>query len=150
MSYELTVVRLLAASPEEVWDAYTDPEQMKAWFTILDDPMIVEIEGEVRVGGELRVRWGFSPDQLFWENQTFSVLDRPGRIVSRSTGGDPSGGSLTTDVEITFAEKGGKTLMTVNQSGFPDEATRDFFATTAWIGFFDRIEAYLTRRALRT
>ena len=36
--------------------------------------------------------------------------------------------------------------MTIVQTGFEDEASRDFFATTAWEGFFDRLSAYLASR----
>ena len=35
--------------------------------------------------------------------------------------------------------------MTVVQTGFPTPEVRDFFETMAWVGAFDRIEAYLTR-----
>jgi uncharacterized protein YndB with AHSA1/START domain len=56
--------------------------------------------------------------------------------------------TLETHVEITFAEQDGKTLMTVIQTGFPDEETRDFFASMAWIGAFDRLEAYLGTRTV--
>ena len=43
--------------------------------------------------------------------------------------------------------KDGETLMTIVQQGFPTAAERDFFADTAWIGFFDRLEAYFTARS---
>jgi uncharacterized protein YndB with AHSA1/START domain len=36
VSYELEVERVIAATPEEVFDAYTDPEAHKIWFQILD------------------------------------------------------------------------------------------------------------------
>jgi uncharacterized protein YndB with AHSA1/START domain len=83
---------------------------------------------------------------MFHETQTFEVVDRPHRLVSRSTGSDSEGHSLETHVEVTFQDEGGKTLMTIAQTGFPDETTRDFFARTAWEGFFDRISAYLATR----
>jgi uncharacterized protein YndB with AHSA1/START domain len=35
---ELRVERLLPASPEDVFDAYTDSEKQKVWFSILDEP----------------------------------------------------------------------------------------------------------------
>ena len=37
--------------------------------------------------------------------------------------------------------------MTIVQQGFPTAAERDFFEGTAWIGFFDRLEAYFTARS---
>jgi hypothetical protein len=63
--------------------------------------------------------------------------------VSRSSGSSPDGTSIDTDIEVTFRDEGGKTLMTIVQGGFPDKESRDFFANTAWVGFFDRLVAYL-------
>ena len=146
MSHELRAERLIDATPEEVFDAYTDPEQMKGWFTILDPGMIVENEVDLRVGGTWVSAWGFSREEMFRETQVFEVVDRPRRLVSRSSGSSPDGQSQDTRVEITFHDEGGKTLMTIVQTGFEDEGSRDFFATTAWEGFFDRISAYLAAR----
>ena len=146
MSYELRAERLIDATPEEVFDAYTDPEAQQVWFTIQDPEMIVENTVDLRVGGEWVSAWGFSPDEMFRETNVFSVVDRPHRLVSRSIGSTPDGQSVETNVEITFAAQDGKTLMTVIQSGFPDEGMRDFFQDTGWQGAFDRIEAYFAAR----
>jgi hypothetical protein len=51
-----------------------------------------------------------------------------------------------TDVDVSFEAHGDGTLMTVVQSGFPTVETRDFFTRYAWVGAFDRIQAYLERR----
>ncbi|MHA6669367.1 SRPBCC family protein [Homoserinimonas sp. A447] len=143
---ELRMTRLLPATPEDVFDAYTDAEKQRIWFSILDEePGVVEIEVDLRVGGKQTAVWGPNRDELFHETQVFKVIDRPHRLVTTSTGGDPSGGEMSTEVEVTFEEKDGGTLVTVVQSGFPDVQTRDFFQTMAWVGAFDRIEAYLTR-----
>ena len=150
MTYELRVERLIAATPEEVFEAYTNPEAMKIWFQLLGEPMIVENEVDLRVGGKWVSAWGFTPDQLFRETNVFEVVDRPHRLVSTSTGSTPDGMTLDTDVEVTFQEQDGKTLMTVVQRGFPDEDMRDFFATQAWIGAFDRLEAYFATRSVRS
>lgn len=149
MSYELRVERLIDASPEEVFDAYTDPEAQKIWYTILDEGMIVENDVDLRVGGKWVSAWGLTPDEMFRETNTFEVVDRPHRLVSKSSGSSPDGSTLDTHVEVTFREEGGKTLMTVIQSGFPNEETRDFFADTAWNGAFDRINAYFAAKAAR-
>ncbi|MGH8872085.1 MAG: SRPBCC family protein [Acidimicrobiia bacterium] len=148
MSYELRVERLIDATPEEVFDAYTDPEAQKIWFTILDEGMIVENQVDLRVGGEWVSAWGFSPDQMFRETQVFQVVDRPHRLVTKSSGSSPEGDRMVTDIEITFRDEGGKTLMTVVQTGFPSEETRDFFANTAWIGLFERISAYFAAKTM--
>ena len=111
-----------------MFDAYTDPEAQKIWYSVMDQGMIVENEVDLRVGGKWVSAWGFSPDEMFRETNVFEVIDRPHRLVSRSTGSSPDGQSMDTHVEITFRDEGGKTMMTVVQTGFPNEEMRDFFA----------------------
>jgi len=145
-THDLRMTRLIPATPDEVFDAYTDAEKQKVWFSLLsDEPGIVEIDVDLRVGGIQHAKWGPSADQLFWEDQTFLEIDRPRRLVTSSTGGTPDGQTMTTRIEIDFEESDGGTLMTVVQSGFPSEEMRDFFTTYAWVGAFDRITAYFDR-----
>ena len=144
MTLDMRVTRLLPASPEQVFDAYTDAEKQKIWYTILDEqPGIVEIEVDLRVGGQQTAVWGPDRDTLFRETQTFVVIDRPHRLVTESTGSSPDGMTMSTHVEVTFEAVEGGTLLSVVQSGFPAVEIRDFFATQVWNGALDRIEAYL-------
>ncbi|MFK4041361.1 SRPBCC domain-containing protein [Nonomuraea wenchangensis] len=143
---QLRLSRVLPATPEEVFDAYTDAEKQKIWFSILDEtPGFVEIEVDLRVGGRQTAVWGPDADTLFRETQTFLVIDRPHRLVTESTGVSPDGMTMTTTVEVTFAEHDGGTLLTVVQSGFPAAEMRDFFVREVWAGALDRIETYLRR-----
>ena len=142
----LRTERRLPATPEEVFDAYTDAEKQKVWFTILDEtPGIVEIEVDLRVGGRQTAVWGPDRDTLFREVQTFLVVDRPHRLVTESTGSGPDGQTMTTRIEVTFTACEEGTLMSVEQTGFPTPELRDFFTGEVWAGAFDRIEAYLRR-----
>jgi uncharacterized protein YndB with AHSA1/START domain len=146
MTLDMRVTRLLPAPPEQVFDAYTDAEKQKVWYTILDnEPGIVEIEVDLRVGGQQTAVWGPDRETLFRETQTFLEIDRPHRLVTESTGSGPDGTTMTTHIEITFEEAEGGTLMTVQQSGFPVPEVRDFFVTEVWTGALDRIEEFLKR-----
>jgi uncharacterized protein YndB with AHSA1/START domain len=142
---DLRLSRVLPATPDEVFDAYTDAEKQKIWFSILDDePGHVEIEVDLRVGGIQTAAWGPDENTLFRETQTFLVIDRPRRLVTESTGSTPDGQTMTTQIEVTFEPHGeGETLMTVFQSGFPVPEIRDFFVVESWPGAFDRMSAYL-------
>ncbi|RZS63637.1 uncharacterized protein YndB with AHSA1/START domain [Agromyces ramosus] len=142
----LRLTRELPATPEEVFDAYTDAEKQKIWFSILDEePGVVEIEVDLRVGGKQVAVWGPNRDTLFREEQTFVEIDRPHRLVTESTGSDPSGQTMSTHVVVTFEPSDVGTLVTVEQTGFPTPEVRDFFSTMVWVGALDRIEAFLTR-----
>ncbi|RAK31480.1 uncharacterized protein YndB with AHSA1/START domain [Actinoplanes lutulentus] len=146
MTLDMRMTRQLPATPEEVFDAYTDAEKQKIWFSILDEePGIVEIEVDLRIGGTQTAVWGPSPDALFREVQTFIEIDRPHRLVTDSTGSSPDGMTMTTRIEITFEANDAGTLMTVVQSGFPVPEIRDFFTAEVWAGALNRIEAYLVR-----
>ena len=144
---EMRMTRLIPASPEAVFDAYTDAEKQKIWFSILDErPGIVEISTDLRVGGVQTEVWGPDDETLFRETQTFLEIERPHRLVTESTGSSPDGTTMTTRIEITFTAQGSGTLVSVVQSGFPVPEVRDFFQTEVWIGAFDRIEAFVTRQ----
>ena len=147
MSHEVKVERVLPGTPEEVFDAYVTPAAQEQWFTIFDPEMKVHNEVDLRVGGSWKSEWGFTADAMFRETQVFEVIERPHRLVTSSRGSDPEGNVLDTRVEITFQAVPGGTLMSIHQSGFRSVEERDFFADTAWVGFFDRIQAYLARRA---
>ena len=143
---ELRVQRMLQASPEKVFDAYTDPEKQRIWFTILDQrPGIVEITTDLRVGGQQIAVWGPDEQSVIREVQTFLEIDRPHRLVTESTGTSPDGMTMTTQITITFEARGDATLMSVVQSGFPVPEIRDFFVGEVWVGALDRIEAFLRR-----
>jgi uncharacterized protein YndB with AHSA1/START domain len=143
---ELRTSRVLPATPDEVFDAYTDAEKQKIWFAILDtEPGIVEIEVDLRVGGQQTAVWGPSRDELFRETQTFLEIDRPHRLVTDSVGSTPDGATMATRIVVTFEAVDGGTLMSVVQTGFPTPEVRDFFAEHVMVGAFARIEAYLTR-----
>jgi len=119
-SLELRITRQLPASPEDVFDAYTGADKQKIWFSILDEePGIVEIEVDLRVGGTQTATWGRSPN----------------------------GQTMTTRIEITFEPRDGGTLMTVIQSGFPRVEIRDFFTQEVWAGALARIEAFLVAQS---
>ena len=131
-----------------MFDAYTDAEKQKIWFSILDEnPGIVEIEVDLRVGGTQTAVWGPGPDTLFRETQTFLVIDRPHRLVTESTGSTP--GRRDDDHARRGHLRGGRRRDAGDGRAerVPGPEIRDFFATEVWVGAFDRIEAYLRRRA---
>lgn len=143
----LRMSRVIRASPPDVFDAYTDADKQKVWFTILDErPGIVEITVDLRVGGIQTAVWGPDEENLIREVQTFLVIDRPHRLVTESFGTSPDGMTMTTQIELTFEPHGnGDTLVTVVQSGFPVPEIRDFFEAEVWNGALLRIATFVER-----
>lgn len=149
---ELRLVRELAAAPADVFDAYTDPDSQRVWLSALG-PEAGEVETSVdlRVGGVWEAKFRPNPDVTVHDVQTYLEVDRPRRLVTRLVAESTMNGrpmpTLTSDIVVEFAPSDMGTTVTVHQSGFPSAQVRDFFATVAWQGGFDRLEAHLAGRS---
>jgi uncharacterized protein YndB with AHSA1/START domain len=142
VSHVLRFERVFDATPEEVFDAFTDTEGLEEMYGLDDPGWIVESEGDVRVGGAWGVAYGPSRSELYRQTHEFRIVDRPRRLVFVSTETAPDGSSFDVDVEITFEEKSGKTRMVMVQKGFPSSEMRDLHE----VGLphaFERVERFI-------
>lgn len=147
----LVVERTLKASPERVFDAFTDPEQLKKWwwpnrFTC------PAAEVDLRVGGRYRLamEWpGLIPAEAQFSHSMdgeYHEIDRPHRLVmSGRAVNDEQGELFATLIEVTFEASEGGTALTVRQSYFepmpPAEAMAG--AEQGWSEQLDKLERLL-------
>ena len=119
MTHDLRVERAYDAAPEVVFDAFTDPRAQ--WEMYADEPdWIVRSECDLRVGWRWTIEFGPPDGPPSRETCAFEVVDRPRRLVFRSTMVLPDGSSVDTRTHVTFtATAGGQTRLTVVQTGFP-------------------------------
>src|ERR671922_3074355 len=125
MSDVVEVARLIDATPEEVFDAFTNPDGQEALYGQDDPDWVVRSQCDLRVGGAWTVDFGPSPRELYRHRHVFQVIDRPRRLVMASTETRLDGSSFHTRLEFTFEDRDGKTLMTMAQRGFPTVELRD-------------------------
>ena len=144
MSYELRLERLFDATPEEVFDAFTDPEAQRQWYQDREG-WKVEPRGELRAGGRWEVAFGPPNEVPYREENRFSEVVRPHRLAYLSTFHMPDGRSFDTTLVVTFEAKQGKTLLTIVQSGFESARDRDDHQG-GWPGFIDRLERVVAAR----
>jgi uncharacterized protein YndB with AHSA1/START domain len=116
------IVRVVAAPPEEVFDAWTDPRSLAVWMA----PGSVRgsvVEAEAKVGGRFRIVMQ-GPDCDHEHTGEYLVVERPRRLVftwvSESTRGRPT----TVSVELR-ARGRDETELTLVHEGLPDEAVPD-------------------------
>src|SRR2546423_6911758 len=102
MSLDVAVARLIDASPEEVFDAFTDPEGQQAFYGQDDPGWIVESQCDLHVGGEWIVEFGPSSRELYRHRHVFELIERPHRLVLASTEVRVDGSSFHTKLEFTF------------------------------------------------
>jgi uncharacterized protein YndB with AHSA1/START domain len=125
MSHDVTVARLIDASPEEVFDAFTNPDGQEAFYGQDDPGWIVRSQCDMRVGGAWTVDFGPSPRELYRHRHVFEVIDRPGRLLTSTTETRLDGSTLRFETEFTFQARGRKTLMTMTQRGLPTAQLRE-------------------------
>jgi uncharacterized protein YndB with AHSA1/START domain len=140
MSYELRLEHTYDAPPEDVFDTFVDPEAQGWLHGAAQDGWIVHsTETDVRVGGSSTCVMGREGEPPDTERRFYTVVDRPNRLKFRyvmelgdSTLTAEAGltaQTVETDMTITFEPRdGGKTLVTLVETGFDDEAMRDGFA----------------------
>jgi uncharacterized protein YndB with AHSA1/START domain len=157
---EFVISHTFEAPRERVWNAWTDPDQMKQWWgprgsTILDCKI------DLRVGGTCHYRMQYN-DQSMWGKFVYREIVRPERLVFVSSFSDEKGGvtrhplSPTWPLEmlstLTLAESAGNTTLTI--AWFPlsptEEERKTFEAghgsmQQGWTGTLDQLTDYVER-----
>jgi uncharacterized protein YndB with AHSA1/START domain len=145
VSYDLRLERVLDAPPEVVFDAFVDPVAQHDLYADAPD-WVVESECELRVGGLWTIAFGPPGRKPARETNVFEEIERPRRLVYRSTMALPSGSTFDTRMHVTFEPVGGKTRMTIVQRGFPTADVRDEFSS-GWGSILDALGRVTTALA---
>ena len=135
----VALTRTIAASPEQVFRAWTDPEQMMKW-ACPDPGAELEIASEVRPGGAFRIRMNM-PDGVHTAVGEYREVDRPNRVVY-TWDWEEEGARMGVDTVITVdfvAVEGGTEVRLVHE-GFPAPEHRDGHSA-GWGLCFDRFVA---------
>jgi uncharacterized protein YndB with AHSA1/START domain len=142
VSLDLRFERLIAAPPERVFDAFTDPAGQREFYGTDAPDWVVDSRCDLRVGGVWSVSFGPSRDELYRHRHVFEAIERPRRILLTTTETRLDGASFETSIEFRFEPRDGGTLMTMVQAGFADEVLRDEH-TRGLPNAFDRFERML-------
>jgi uncharacterized protein YndB with AHSA1/START domain len=119
MSEDIQFARMIDATPEVVFDAFTEQSGQEAFYA--EPGWSVESDCDLRVGGLWTVTFWPSRDEVYRQDHVFRVIDRPRRLVLDTTESRPDGSSFELEMEFLFEEREGKTLMTMIQRGVPAE-----------------------------
>ncbi len=140
LSPSLILKRRLAASPEDVYAAWTDPAKLKQWFRPGSGPVLPGTALDVREGGYYTIAVGGEDG----EEHRVSGMYRevvPGRKLVFTWISDcaPESESLVT---VLIRPDGDGSILTLIHEQFSDEAARDRHEH-GWTGCLDKLELYL-------
>jgi uncharacterized protein YndB with AHSA1/START domain len=138
----LTLTRVFDAPRELVFRAWTEPEHLRRWCAPFGFA-IPFAGGDLRPGGAWHATMR-APDGA--EHRlvgTYRDIVPPARLVFTHAWLDADGTpGIETLVTVTLEDRGGKTLLTLVQSGFESAASRDGHAG-GWTETLERLAGHL-------
>lgn len=154
MEKEVTLVRIYDASPERVWQAWTTPEELKEWWGP-DNVTIPECEIDLRIGGKFYIVMEAGEGMGPYKGVKWPMLAEFTEVVPHAklaykanawTEGDKDDTTIDQTTEITFADEGGKTKVTVKATIYKTGPKAKMAAEGMEYGFnqqLDKLTRYL-------
>ena len=107
---ELVVTRTVNAPARLVFEAWTKAELFRRWWVPKAyEPNLLSCEMDVRVGGRYRLEFAHGDSRMAFFG-TYKEVTPHSRLVW--TNDESDGGAVST---VTFAERGGKTLLVMHE-----------------------------------
>jgi uncharacterized protein YndB with AHSA1/START domain len=136
----LTIKRRLAAPPEKVYGAWTDPTEITRWWGP-EQAETLSAELDARVGGRFHIVFRTPDGEEHDISGTYrEVIPNRKLVFTWMWRTMPERQSLVT---VTLAPDGDGTLLTLLHEQFFDEPARDRHRS-GWTGSLDKLERYLT------
>lgn len=136
----LCLVRHYKATPEKIWQAWTDPEALKQWFRPDASMTTPETEVDVRVGGQFYIKMKSGEGEEHHVSGIYKeVIPNRKLVFTWTWKSTPERESLVT-IELEPTDDG--TELTLRHEQFTDEETRDLHED-GWTGALGQLESYL-------
>ena len=136
---QVLITRIFDAPRERVWRAWTDPEDVAAWFgpEHFDTPS-EKVRIDLRVGGRYELTMVRRDNGAeFPVGYEIVELVEPERLVLRSDPMPEAGMHEPTVVRVELHDHGAKTRMTLTDGPMPSAR----HAEAGWRGAFDKLAA---------
>ena len=153
---ELIIDRIFNASPEKLFQAWSDPKLIAQWWGAKSYTTPV-VKIDFRVGGQLLYCMRSSEGQDTWGKGTYKEIVRPSRIVVTDSFADPQGNTVPASfygmevdmpmellVTLTFKALPSGTKLTLIHTGLPEGEFIDL-TKMGWNESFDKLDELLSR-----
>lgn len=138
----LNLSRTLRAPRERVFQAWTDPEEIKRWFGP-DSCQVIEASLDLRVGGGFRFRFRDSEQSEYDLRGEFREVTPPGKLVyTWEWENDSDYLDRETVVSVEFIDLAGSTEVRLAHENLPSEQSAENHEH-GWSGSLDKLEKLL-------
>ena len=136
----LVVRRMIRASAERLFEAWTQPSQLKQWWGP-ESVTCIAAQVDLRVGGRYRIANQFPDGSVVWIIGEFQVIEPPHRLTYTWQIEESSGSSEL--VAVRFEPRDSATEVIVTHTRIPDRTTRDRHEQ-GWLGCLNGLAEYLS------
>ncbi|MEE8536692.1 MAG: SRPBCC domain-containing protein [Acidobacteriota bacterium] len=143
-SLSLQLRRILQASPERVFRAWTEPRELEQWFSATDKHQVRVPELEAREGGRYRIEYRTPEGVMHIMVGTYRLVQPPEKLVFTWRFEKGGAGDTETLVTLEMRSHGSGTELVLTHEQFPDadvmQKHRD-----GWSGHLDRFVEHVNR-----
>jgi uncharacterized protein YndB with AHSA1/START domain len=133
----LRIERSFDASPQEVFNAWTNPEVLRRWWAVHPEGSTPIAEVDLREGGRYRLSMEGPDGERHTVQGEYLEVDPPRRLVySWLWELDAGGLGPASTVTVEFHDQGERTNVVLEHTGLPDAASRDRHAQ-GWAACMD-------------
>lgn len=136
---KLKVERVVNATQQEAFDAFTKPELLKEWYA--PEGMTTPVaQVDLKVGGNFKVAMENDKGQQHIATGQFKEIDKPNKFVHTWSWQGDEMGDKQTQITVTFEKvEEGKTKVTMEHVGFETEKSAQEH-TKGWESAFNKLE----------
>lgn len=128
MSVEITsslkLSRIINGTREDVFDAWTNPEQIKQWAAP-EGITVEQSDVDLREGGEYLLLMHAPEDKIHTAFGTYKEVDRPSKLVYSWDWKEEDSQMGDTRVTVEFNAMGETTEVVITHEFFPNDEVRD-------------------------
>jgi uncharacterized protein YndB with AHSA1/START domain len=136
----LVVRKIIQATPERLFMAWTQPEQLKKWWGP-KSVACVDAEVDLRVGGRYRIANKFPDGNLVWITGEFQIIEPPRKLVYTWRIGPESQPAELVTVSFEPRATGGTEVIVIHER-IPNKIARDTHEQ-GWFGCLDGLAKFL-------
>lgn len=137
----LRLSRVIAADPETVFRAWTEPDQLRQW-SAPEGVELADVAVDLTVGGRFRLHMKAPNDVHHHAVGVYREIDPPRRLVYTWGWEEPDQDVGETLVTVDFIDLGGSTEVVLTHDLFPNAEAKEGHLQ-GWTSCLNRLEALL-------
>lgn len=139
----LRVSRVIAADPDTVFRAWTEPEQLRRW-SHPEGGALVDVQVDLVVGGRYRLAMRTPDGEVHTAIGVYREIERPRRLVYTWDWEEDAFRVGETLVTVEFKDLRGSTEVVLTHERFPDADTKAHHEQ-GWTGLMNGLEGMFAK-----